>query len=73
MCRHATGRKGPQVIRTKAREMAGDLHAKVKLGQDPAAQKAEAKEQAADSGEAARLFRHDAARDSGSMVPTIPG
>ena len=28
----------------KARDMAGDLHAKVKLGQDPAAEKAEAKE-----------------------------
>ncbi len=33
----------------KAREMAGDLHAEVKLGQDPAAQKAEAKDQAADT------------------------
>jgi hypothetical protein len=33
----------------KARDVAGDLHAKVKLGQDPAAQKAEAKEQAAET------------------------
>jgi integrase len=33
----------------KARDMAGDLHAKVKLGQDPAAEKAEAKEQAAET------------------------
>src|SRR5258708_19805419 len=33
----------------KARDMAGDLHAKVKLGKDPAAEKAEAKEQAAET------------------------
>jgi integrase len=33
----------------KARDMAGDLHAKVKLGQDPAAEKAEAREQAAET------------------------
>ncbi len=33
----------------KARDMAGDLHAKVRLGQDPAAERAEAKEQAAET------------------------
>jgi integrase len=33
----------------KAREIASNLHAKVRLGQDPAAEKAEAKEQAAET------------------------
>jgi integrase len=33
----------------KAREMASNLHARVKLGRDPAAEKAEAKEQAAET------------------------
>jgi Arm DNA-binding domain len=36
----------------KAREIASELHAKVRLGQDPAGQKAESKQQAAETFEA---------------------